>query len=369
MTRRKNRYNRRALERQKSKAQFLSNYDNFENVASYTALYEAARLASRGVAWKASVQRYLLNILINTAKIRADLLAGKDVRQGFICFDVNERGKVRHIRSVHFPERVVQKSLCNNVLMPALSHNLIMDNGASQKGKGTKFALDRLVQHLRWHYRRYGKEGYILLIDFKSYFDNINHSILKEYYRQYFKDEKILKLTDDFVDAFGEKGLGLGSETSQIHAIAYPNTIDHFIKDQCGVKCYGRYMDDSYIISDSKEFLLNLFEKLKAKYTELDITVSPKKTFIADLKHGFTFLKTRFYITDTGKILKRPCRKAVTRERRKIKRQLKLYREGSLSAKDILTSFVSWSGSVKHKNAYKTVTEMKKLLEVLDDES
>lgn len=368
MSRRKNRYNRRALERKNSKAQFISKYDNFENIASYEALFEAAQTASKGVSWKASVQRYLLNILVNTHNMRTDLTSGKDVRKGFICFDINERGKVRHIRSVHFSERVAQKSLCKNVLMPALSHYLIMDNGASQKGKGTKFAIDRLVEHLRWHYRRYGKEGYILLIDFKSYFDNINHDKVKEYYRKYFKDVRILKLTDSFVDAFGDKGLGLGSETSQIHAVCYPNEIDHFIKDQCGVKCYGRYMDDSYIISESKEFLIELLNKLKEKYADLDITVSPKKTFIADLKHGFTFLKTRFFITDTGKIVRRPCPIAITRERRKIKRQLELHKKGLLPAKDILASFTSWSGSVKYKNAFWAVVGMKKLLEELYDE-
>ncbi|MBO4738813.1 MAG: hypothetical protein J5606_04545, partial [Bacteroidales bacterium] len=93
----------------------------------------------------------------------------KDIRRGFIEFDICERGKMRHIRSVHFSERVVQKSLCTNVLYPVLTNNLITDNGASQKGKGTHFATQRLIKYLHKYYRKYGNDGYVLSLDFKSY--------------------------------------------------------------------------------------------------------------------------------------------------------------------------------------------------------
>lgn len=361
MSRRKNRYNNRVRKREEARTRFLSQF-SFEDVASYNSLYNAAKQAALGVRWKVSVQRYLLNIMENTVNARKKLLNGEDVRKGFICFDVNERGKVRHIRSVHFSERVVQKSLCKNILLPVLTHNIIRDNSASQKGKGTKFATDELVKHLRKFYNKHGRNGYILLIDFKSYFDNIDHDCLKKQYRKYIKDEKLLTLTDSFVDAFGEKGLGLGSETSQIHAITYTNSIDHFIKDVCGIKYYGRYMDDSYIISDNKQKLIALIEKLKEKFGSLGIIISSKKTFITDLKHGFVFLKTRFSITESGQILRRPCRNLITKERRKLKKQIKLRDKGILTQNDIDISFTSWSGSLKRKSAHRTLIEMYKIL-------
>ena len=116
------------------------------------------------------------------------------------------------------------------------------------------------------HYKKYGNDRYILLIAFKSYFDNINHETLKDIYKRYFNDEKIIKLANDFIDAFGEKGLGLGSETSQISAVAYINEIDHYIKEKALIKGYGRYMDDSNLICESKEKLKNVLEELKNKY-------------------------------------------------------------------------------------------------------
>jgi len=365
MTRRQGRYERRNAIRAEKRAIKLQENLKFENVCSHQALFDAAMASSKGVRWKASVQRYLINVLFNVCNTRKNLLAGKDVRKGFIEFNVCERGKVRHIKSIHFDERVVQKSLCSNALYPVLTYNLIEDNGASQKGKGTHYAIKRLVKSLVKHYKKFGNSGYVLLIDFKSYFDNVAHQPLKEIYRKYFEDKNIVKLADDFLDAFGDRGLGLGSETSQISAVAYINEIDHFIKEAARIKGYGRYMDDSYIIHQNKEYLQNLLKRLKDLYKKYGIKLNTKKTHIVPLKRGFCFLKTRFYISGTGKIIKKPCRDSVTRERRKLKRQAKLYAQGQISLEAINISYQSWKGSMKHRDARKTVHNMEKLYKKL----
>ena len=352
---------KRAYNRQKALGENLK----FENVCSISSLYKAAFKSAKGVMFKESVQRYLLNLFSNLYRTRQELLQGKDVRLGFIEFDIVERGKARHIRSVHFRERVVQKSLCTNCLSPVLTYNLITDNGASQKGKGVHFALKRVVKFLKEHFNRYGNNGYALLIDFKSYFDNIEHAPIKSYIRKFIEEPQILKLSDDFIDAFGDKGLGLGSETSQINAVAYINEIDHYIKEKSGAKIYVRYMDDSIIIHHSKEFLEKLLADLKKKYAEYGITVNDKKSYITDLKHGFTFLKTRFFLTDTGKILRKACRDRITSERKKLKRLGKLFNEGTITQEAIRRNFDSWSGSMLHRNARKTVYTMTKLFNEL----
>lgn len=357
MSRRKNRRLRRAQERLKKKEK-LKQYDNFENVISFESLFKSAENASKGVAWKASVQRYILGILFRTTLTRKNLQLNKDVRQGFIEFDINERGKTRHIKSVHFNERVVQKSLCKYAMYPMLTNSIIYDNCASQKGKGTLFAQQRLEKHLRKFYKQFGRNGYILLIDFKNYFESIPHNIVKERLRKSFTNPKLIKLADDFIDAFGDRGLGLGSETSQINAIAHINGIDHYIKEIERIKYYGRYMDDSYIIHHDKQFLLELLEKLDKLYTEYGVTLNRKKTKIISLKHSFTYLKTRFFITETGKLIRKPCRKSITQERRKIKRQAKLVQKGLMSEQDACNSLKSWTGSMKYKNAKLTTCNM-----------
>jgi hypothetical protein len=57
---------------------------------------------------------------------------------------------------VHISKRVVQNCLCDNVLVPLLSNQLIHDNGASVKGKGVHFALRRLIVHMGRFYRSNG---------------------------------------------------------------------------------------------------------------------------------------------------------------------------------------------------------------------
>lgn len=361
MIRRSKRLERRKQKRLDKKIKYTKQYDTFEQLAKYEHLYKAALKASNGVSWKASVQRYLINIMFRTLETQNDLYNRKDVRKGFIEFDINERGKTRHIKSVHFSERVVQKSLCSNVLYPLFTRSLIYDNGASQKNKGTHFAIKRLEKHLRNHFKKYGNNGYVLLIDFKSFFENINHNILKNLYRKYISNEGLLKYTDDFVDDFGDKGLGLGSETSQLHAILYPNPIDHYIKEVLRIKGYGRYMDDSYIICNDKNKLKEIYKIIKEKYLEYDIKINEKKTHITDVKHGFTFLKTRFYLTDNGKIIKKPLRKNITYERRKLKKQKKLVAKKLMTSEQIQQSLISWNGHMIHRNTNKTRYYMNKL--------
>jgi hypothetical protein len=73
----------------------------------------------QGVAWKESVQRYSANALRNTAETRRKLLAGESVQSGFVEFTLRERGKIRNIKSVHISEQVVQKCLCDQILVPS----------------------------------------------------------------------------------------------------------------------------------------------------------------------------------------------------------------------------------------------------------
>lgn len=363
MTRRSLRYEKRKAKRLAKREKCRKMYDNFNIICNRNNLFAAADEAKKRVMWKASVQNWSIHQLFMTERLYRDLKTGRDVRKGFSKFYIFERGKKRNISAVKFYERVAQKALCKYVLYPAFERNLIYDNAASRKNKGTKFAQDRLTVFLRRYYRQYGSDGFALCMDFKSYFDNINHNIAKVISRNEIKDKQIVKLIDDFIDAYGDKGLGLGSETSQLHAIRYPNKIDHIVTENPPDKIYyGRYMDDSYIIARSKAVLSVILEKIKKWCGKLKITLSPKKTKIIRLRDGLKWLQTKFYLTATGKIIKKPCRKAIVRERRKLKKQLRLLKSGAMTVGEIMQSFNSWVGSMKRRNARLTVFNMRRLL-------
>ena len=135
---------------------------------SYEHLYRAGRECCKGVGWKCSTQRYLGNFTANIARTHRELMDGTWKTKGFFAFDLMERGKLRHIRSVHIAERVVQRCLCDNALVPLFSAAFVYDNAASLKGKGIDFAMDRLTCHLQRYYRKHGTDGWALVFDFSD---------------------------------------------------------------------------------------------------------------------------------------------------------------------------------------------------------
>lgn len=282
------RYQRRVAQRAAKKAKRCTGCDNFETVFSYSNLYQSYRRSRRNVAWKGSVQKYITQAPLNVLNTHKLLMSGKYRSKGFFEFDILERGKPRHIKSVTIGERVVQRCLCDYALVPVISRTFIYDNGASMKDKGYSFAIRRLTQHLHEHYRKHGQDGYVLLFDFSKFFDHVNHALIKSILYKEFSDERLLALTEHFVDAFGDVGLGLGSQISQVLALASANRLDHVIKEVLRIRGYGRYMDDGYLIHHSKAYLRHCLNVIKAICDELGIVLNVKKTHIVKLSHGFT---------------------------------------------------------------------------------
>lgn len=359
--RREARYRRRVEKRMAKRNQSRAICDDFDTVFSYENLYKSYRKCRRNVAWKASVQKYITQAPLVVNQTYERLQAGKFRSSGFYEFDINERGKIRHIKSVTINERVVQRCLCDNALVPMLSPTFIYDNAASLENRGYHFSIRRMVRHLQEHYQKHGTEGYILLFDFSKFFDNVSHELCKQIMRDNFTDERIIALTEHFIDMFGDIGLGLGSQISQTFALASANRLDHYVKEILRIRGYGRYMDDGYLIHESKEYLQYCLNEIRRICNELGITLNEKKTQIVKLSHGFTFLKTRFYLTDTGKVVRKIYKNSVVRERRKLKKFVPLLESGVMTYTDVATAFQSWCAYAKNFNAWHTLQNMCRL--------
>ena len=381
--RREARYQRRKAAREQKKQVRYGECDRLENIASYKSLYRANRKSMRNVSWKASVQRYQMNLLRNLEETRKKLLAGEEVTRGFVEFDTMERGKVRHIRSVHYSERVAQRSTCDNALVPMLSRSLIYDNGACLEGRGVDWAMDRLEAHLQQFYRANGfsNEGCGVLFDFSGYFDRILHKECFNVYDRAFLDRQIKALLRSFVVPFGYekfnsnwkrvdprergeysgKSLGLGSQVSQITAVSYPNSLDHYIKQVLRVRWYQRYMDDGYMLFRTKQEAKEALERVVEFCTRLGIVVNPKKTKIVPIRQGIKFLKAKHYLTNTGKVERRMCRESITRQRRRLKKFAAKRAAGEMTTADVSTAYGSWKGYALHRGGKKVIRRMDKL--------
>lgn len=333
----------------------------YEKLYDMNLLYDAFQQCKKGVDWKCSIQRFEANILPEILKLSKELENGTYKQKKFYEFDLNERGKQRHIKSLHIRDRVVQRNLCDNILNPILQRYLIYDNGASIEGKGIEFTRKRLRVHLQKYYRKHGNKGYVLLLDFSKFFDSIPHDKLLEMIHEKIDDEDVFKLIEHLVKTFdtGEhKSLGIGSQISQIFGIYYPTKIDNYIKIVKGCKYYARYMDDLYIIHEDKAFLKELLNEIKTISEELGLNINTKKTQICRIDKGFIFLKNLYFVTDSGKLVIKPCKKSIVRERRKLKKLRDKVTYCEIDFEDVFEHYKSWRGIFKRCNSYHAIENM-----------
>lgn len=370
------RYQRRVAARQAKREAYSKSFGNYEDVFSYKNLYEAGKNCCKGVMWKNSTQSYAARMVTNTASTHNTLMKREFKSRGFHDFDLIERGKLRHIRSVHISERVVQRCLCDNILVPTFSHSFVYDNAASLKGKGVDFAMDRLDTHLHRFYRKHGADAvskaYVLTGDFSDFFNSAPHGIIYKETERRIHDPDVRRLACQFMEDFGNRGFGLGSQVSQIDALMVASPLDHFIKEKLRIKHYGRYMDDFYLIHEDKEYLRYCMEQIKIQCEKYGFVLNKKKTRIAPLRNGVKFLKTKFFLTETGRVVRKMNPKSPIKMRRKLRIFRRWIDEGKFTLKDVETAYQSWRGHMirgdsalvlrKMDTFYKTLFENKEEL-------
>ena len=375
----------------------------YDRMLDANNLYTAFLRAKQGSSWKASVQKFEAGVLRNI-NILIKTLKNKSYEQKpFFEFTLRERGKIRHIRSIHISDRIVQRCLCDNILVPTISPKLIYDNGASVKNKGISFSRNRLTTHLTRYIRKHGTDGYILLIDFSKFFDNINHESILKLSEKTFKDDSLLYLLSSLIDTFKvdvshlstkeqdylynnvldtvkfaesspkikrgtsylRKSLGIGSQISQIFGVYYPTALDRLCKIHYKCKYYGRYMDDIYIIHSDKQYLQNLLDDVLKISDVLGLHVNRRKTKITPLKRGFTFLQVKYSLTPSGKIVKRVKPDRFIRERRRLKKYRLLLENNKITQDVIRNAYYSWRGNLEKFSCNKSLTNLDTLYSIL----
>lgn len=340
--------------------------------------------------FKYGTQLYEMNHLLRAAQIQRDLMDGTYRPGAGQKFIIRERGKSRFITSNTMVDKTVNHLLCDEVLV-SLRRYLIYDNGASQKGKGVSFHRKRFEAHLHQYFQTYGtNEGYALLVDFSGYYANIPHDKCMEVLRSFleravedpeelrialellghifktfeldvsrFSDEEIAEMYRAKVDPTlnngmkpkaltGEKmlkkGVDIGNQASQDIGIVYPFRIDNYIKTVMGVKGYGRYMDDFYVLHPDKAFLRALLNGIRTIAEEYGLIINERKTRIVKLSRPFRHLQICYALTNSGRLIRKINPKSVTRERRKLKAYKRLLDEGRISYDTIENAFKSWMG-------------------------
>ena len=298
--------------------------------------------------------------------------------------------KERIVMTNAFKDKVVQHSLCDNILEPAFSRGFIRDNYASQKDRGTHDGLYRLEAFMRsYYFTRKGRaeqarreaglpplppkeagyaDGWVLKCDISKYFYSIQHEPLKRMVRAYVRDPDVLWLTGMIIDSTENPGIPIGNQTSQWFAVMYLSGLDHFIKEKLGIRYYGRYMDDFYLIHEDKAYLQYCRGEIEQYVARLGLRMN-KKTNIFPLRNGIDFLGFHTYLTESGKIIRKVRRSSKSNAQRKLKKQRGLLDREKISLSDIEQSYGSWRSHAEKGNCYHLIQKTDSLFQNLFKES
>lgn len=352
---------------------------NMENqVNSFVALYKAYQKTRCGKRDNPTAMRYRMEAIERTADL-SDRLQRRDYTFGpYYPFKVYEP-KERLVLAIDFEGKVVQHSLCDNVLEPCFSRRFIRDNYAGQIGKGTHDGLDRLADAMRHYFfsRKAADEaarraaglpprpmnewdyadGWVLKGDFSKFFYTLLHSYCYETARRalkWLKDPELIDFAEWLlwliIDSTPDPGIPIGNQSSQLLALLYLDAFDHWLRDDRGL-VYGRYMDDFYIIHSDKLLLRQILKEIEAYIKPLGLRLNGK-TQILPLKNGIDFLGFHTYLTQTGKVVRKVRAKSIDNMKRKIRKFRGLVDSGKMTLDSVVQSYASWTGHISHGNTY-----------------
>ena len=121
-------------------------------------------------------------------------------------------------------------------------------------------------------------------------------------------------------------------------------------------------MDDMYLIHRDKEYLKYCLQEIIKFCDTLKIKVHMRKTQIMPLKHGLIYLKGRYQLLESGKILRRPCKASTKRMKRKLKKFKGLLAEKRMNYADLRSGYQSWRGNFRRRfKAYRQLKHVDRL--------
>jgi len=338
---------------------------SYNQVISFDNLYKGLKQSCRNIRWKDSTVGYEGNALKNTYRLRESLLNGKYSIDRYQHFTIYEP-KRREIVATRLKDRQFQRSLCDNGLYEQITKSFITDNCACLRGRGVDYTLNRMTAHLRRYYKAHGCDGWVLKCDIHHYFPSIRHDIAKAAICKRVTDAQIAARACEIVDSFGgDTGIGLGSQVSQLVALAVLDDLDHFIKERLRVKHYIRYMDDFVLVHQDKEFLQHCRAEIEKQVNAIGLQLNGK-TSLYPLRQGVKLLQWRFIVTDSGAIIRKMDKKKQGKQRRKLKKLYAKEQSGDYAPGTTRESLVSWLANAARGNTYHERRKMIKFYKELE---
>ena len=344
----------------------------YEDVVTYENLLRAYYHCRQGKTTRNEVVKFHLDLTKNINKLYTRLIKGTYRITDLYSFIIYEPKK-REITANQFEDKIVQRLMCKHVLEPAIQPMLIYDNYATQEGKGSALAEERIRHNMNAFSAEMGytNNGFVLSCDIHHFFYEINREICMKMIRKLPIDKKLQDLMHTLIYAIEDfdgstRGLCIGFQTSQWLAVYYLNGLDHFIKEKLQIKYYGRYMDDFYLIHKDKEYLKHCYKEIK-RYVEdkLDLELNPKSQ-IHPYAEGIRFIGFNFrYNLRTHNVDMTVLPGKVLNEKRKLTKHVAMVEDGIIERSAAIDSLESWHGHAKRGETEKSKNLYEKTMHML----
>lgn len=351
----------------------------YKNICDLNNIIEMTNTVCKTTKNKKKVEKFEAYKMEHIMNIK-NRLDSKNIKIGkYNIFMINDP-KTRIIMNQDIEDKIINhlvgKYILNNVFENKFTNSMI----ATRKKYGTSYGIKLLKKYLN---KLKNKNFYILKIDIKKYFYNINHEILKNIIKKHIKEEDSLNIVFKIIDSTDEeyinkkieklkkekisnikdiniikeineipiykkgKGCSIGSMCSQIIGLIYLIEINHYIKEDLKIKYLINYMDDFIILHEDKEYLKYCLKKIKQKLKEYKLEINTKKTRIDNIKNGIDFIGYKFYIKNNKVIIKLRNR-TKKNFKRKIKKVKSLKENNYINQTVYYNSLSSYKGMLKY---------------------
>ena len=330
--------------------------NEYDKKLTYDNLMKAHILSRKGKGYRNEVILFNLKQEEYIMWLLKQLQTGKYKHGSYTTFYVTEP-KLRRIEKSRYIDRIVHRWVVDNFLKEYFEKSFIYHTYACIKNRGMhKACLD--VQKAMKHCKIIWNNYYILKMDIRKYFDNINKDILFKILKRKISDKKLLWLLKEIIYSnctkeelnslsLKRKGLPIGNYTSQLFANIYLNELDQYIKHELRIKYYFRYLDDMILFVRTKEETKICLEKIR-KFLKQNLELElNEKTQIFKSKQGVNFCgykinEYRLKIRDRGK---RKLKKKIKELKYKI-------RIGEIDSKEAKQYLVGHMGYIHYANIH-----------------
>jgi RNA-directed DNA polymerase len=264
----------------------------YQDIISLENLFTAWGEFVIGKRKKRDVQEFSLSLTDNLIQLHSELSSCVYQHGGYEAFNISDP-KPRNIHKAMVKDRVLHHAIYRQ-LYPVFDRTFIADSFSCRLDKGVHRALKRFNLFALQVSRNNTRTAWILKMDIKKFFANIDHEILLDILASHISDQNVLGLLRKVIDSFSvqsNKGLPLGNLTSQLFCNVYMNEFDQFVKHKLKGKHYIRYADDFVLFSDNRQWLLEQMSLISEFLGQrLHLSLHPDKVCIRTLASGVDFL-------------------------------------------------------------------------------